>query len=48
MRKKLLIVEDSELSLDLLVQIFETYDLELAADGPSSVEIAATKRPTSS
>jgi two-component system cell cycle response regulator DivK len=46
MRKRVLIVEDSELSRDLLVQIFEeTYDLEIAVDGPSAVEIAATKQP---
>jgi CheY-like chemotaxis protein len=46
MRKKLLIVEDSELNRDLLVQIFEeTYDLELAVDGPSAVEVAAATQP---
>jgi two-component system cell cycle response regulator DivK len=45
-RKTLLIVEDSELNLDLLMQIFEDdYDLEVAADGPGAVEAAATKLP---
>jgi two-component system cell cycle response regulator DivK len=45
-RKRLLIVEDSDLNRDLLVQIFEdTYDLEAASDGVAAVELAATKRP---
>jgi two-component system cell cycle response regulator DivK len=45
-RKRLLIVEDSELNRDLLVQIFEDdYDIELAADGETAIELAATKRP---
>jgi two-component system, cell cycle response regulator DivK len=42
----LLIVEDSELNRDLLVQIFEdSYDIELAANGRAAVEIASTKQP---
>lgn len=46
MRKTLLIVEDRELNRDLLVQIFEAnYDIELAADGESAVEMASTGRP---
>jgi two-component system, cell cycle response regulator DivK len=45
-RKTLLIVEDSDLNRELLVQIFEdTYDLELASDGEKAVELALTKRP---
>jgi CheY-like chemotaxis protein len=43
LKKRLLIVEDSELSRDLLVQIFEdTYDVDVAADGGTAVVIAAT------
>ena len=46
MKKRLLIVEDSDFSRDLLVQIFEdTYDLELASDGRSAVELATATRP---
>ena len=46
MRRRLLIVEDSELSRDLLVQIFEdAYELELATDGETAIELAATARP---
>ena len=46
MNGTLLIVEDSELNSDLLVQIFENaYDIELASDGQTAVEIAAAKRP---
>jgi two-component system, cell cycle response regulator DivK len=46
MRRTLLIVEDSELNRDLLVQIFEdAYDLELASDGWAAVREAVTKRP---
>jgi two-component system, cell cycle response regulator DivK len=46
MRKKLLIVEDSELNRDLLAQIFEdAYELELASDGETAVELAASRRP---
>jgi two-component system, cell cycle response regulator DivK len=45
-RKTLLIVEDRELNRDLLVQIFEaTYDIELASDGESAVEMASTGQP---
>jgi two-component system, cell cycle response regulator DivK len=46
MRKRLLIVEDSDFNRDLLVQIFEdTYDIEVASDGETAVEIASTKPP---
>src|SRR5262245_28518229 len=46
MVKKLLIVEDAELSRDLLVQIFEsTYELVLAPDGTTAVELASSSRP---
>lgn len=46
MRKTLLIVEDSDLSRDLLVQILEeSYELELASDGESAVDLAARKLP---
>jgi two-component system, cell cycle response regulator DivK len=46
MRKTLLIVEDSDLNRDLLVQIFEDdYDIELAWDGATAVELASAKRP---
>jgi two-component system glycerol uptake and utilization response regulator len=45
-RPRLLIVEDGELSRDLLVQIFEdAYELELAADGETAIELTATTRP---
>jgi two-component system cell cycle response regulator DivK len=43
---RLLIVEDSELNRELLVQIFEErYDLLLASDGPAAVRVAAAARP---
>jgi two-component system, cell cycle response regulator DivK len=46
MRKTLLIVEDSDLNRDLLVQIFEdSYDLELAEDGDTAVEIVSASPP---
>ncbi len=46
MRQRLLLVEDSDLSRDLLVQIFEDiYDIELADDGETAVEMAMSKRP---
>ena len=46
MRKRLLIVEDSELNRDLLVQIFEgAYDIELAADGETAIAAAAYEPP---
>jgi two-component system, cell cycle response regulator DivK len=45
-RKTLLIVEDSELNRELLVQIFEDgYRIELASDGESAVEIAWATQP---
>jgi two-component system, cell cycle response regulator DivK len=45
-RKRLLIVEDSDLNRDLLVQIFEGgHDIDLASDGETAVEIALAKRP---
>jgi two-component system cell cycle response regulator DivK len=44
--RTLLIVEDSELNRDLLVQIFEdSYDIELAADGETAVRVAAAEEP---
>jgi two-component system cell cycle response regulator DivK len=46
MRKTLLIVEDNELSSDLLVQIFEKdYELEVVVDGEAAVALAARKPP---
>jgi two-component system cell cycle response regulator DivK len=46
MRKKLLIVEDSDLNRDLLVQVFENdYDLELATDGAEAVDLALNDPP---
>jgi CheY-like chemotaxis protein len=46
MRKRLLIVEDSELNLELLVQIFEDdYDVDVAVDGETAVRLASTSRP---
>jgi CheY-like chemotaxis protein len=46
MRKRLLIVEDSDLNRDLLAQIFEqSYEITLAADGESAIELAASDRP---
>jgi two-component system cell cycle response regulator DivK len=45
-RRRLLIVEDSDLNRDLLVQIFEdAYDIELASDGETAVEIASARQP---
>jgi two-component system, cell cycle response regulator DivK len=45
-KKRLLIVEDSDLNRDLLVQIFEdTYDIVVAADGPTAVEVAVAEQP---
>jgi two-component system cell cycle response regulator DivK len=45
-RQLLLIVEDSELNRELLVQIFEdSYDIRLASDGMSAVEIASAAQP---
>jgi CheY-like chemotaxis protein len=46
MTKRLLIVEDSELNRDLLVQIFEdSYEIALASDGETAVEIASSGQP---
>ena len=46
MRKTLLIVEDSDFNRDLLVQIFEDhYDIELAEDGQTAVEMFSGKQP---
>jgi two-component system, cell cycle response regulator DivK len=45
-RKRILVVEDSELNRDLLVQIFEdAYDLDVAADGAEAVRLATETRP---
>jgi two-component system, cell cycle response regulator DivK len=45
-RRRILIVEDSELNRDLLAQIFEQdYDLVLAADGVEAVRLAAETAP---
>ena len=44
--KKILIVEDVELNIDLLVQLLEIdYALVIAGDGASAVEKAASERP---
>ncbi len=44
--KKILIVEDVELNVDLLVQLLEDdYALVIAGDGASGVEKAANERP---
>ena len=44
--KKILIVEDVELNLDLLVQLLEDdYNLVLARDGAMGVELAAIELP---
>lgn len=46
MRRRLLIVEDTQLGRELLIQIFEeAYDLELAADGETAVRLAVAKKP---
>jgi two-component system cell cycle response regulator DivK len=45
-RRSLLIVEDSDFNRDLRVQIFEgTYDVEVASDGETAVQMASSKRP---
>jgi CheY-like chemotaxis protein len=45
-RQTLLIVEDSDLNRDLLVQLFEDeYEIRCAADGETAVELAATAAP---
>jgi CheY-like chemotaxis protein len=44
--KRLLIVEDNELNRDLLVQLFEnTYELAIAEDGETAVELATAQNP---
>jgi CheY-like chemotaxis protein len=44
--KRILVVEDSELNRDLLVQIFEgVYDLEVATDGAEAVRLVTETGP---
>ena len=44
--KKILIVEDVELNLDLLIQLLEDdYNLVIARDGVNGVELAAVELP---
>ena len=44
--KKILIIEDVELNVDLLVQILEDdYSLVVAGDGASGIEMAVRERP---
>ncbi len=44
--KRILIVEDNELNLDLLVQLLEDeYELITAENGAAGVEVAQQKRP---
>lgn len=44
--KKILIVEDVDLNVDLLIQILEDdYSLVVAGDGASGIEMAARERP---
>jgi two-component system cell cycle response regulator DivK len=44
--KKILIVEDAELNLELLVQLLEDdYSLVSAGDGKTGVQLAASERP---
>jgi len=44
-KHRLLIVEDSELNRDLLVQIFEdAYEIETAVEGDAAVEAATTRK----
>ena len=46
MRPTLLIVEDTELDRDLLVQIFEgSYEIRLALDGQAACELVAKEPP---
>jgi two-component system, cell cycle response regulator DivK len=46
MSKVLLIVEDTELDRDLLVQIFEgEYEIRLAPDGKTALKLASTVAP---
>jgi two-component system cell cycle response regulator DivK len=45
-KQTLLIVEDTELDRELLVQIFEgTYEIRLAPDGRTALELAAREAP---
>jgi two-component system cell cycle response regulator DivK len=45
-RRTILIVEDTELDRDLLVQIFEgSYDIRLAPDGKTALELASSAPP---
>jgi two-component system cell cycle response regulator DivK len=44
--KRILVVEDSELSMDLLVQLLEEkYDVLTATDGAAGIELAERERP---
>jgi len=44
--KKILIVEDVDLNLDLLIQLLEDdYEFVVARDGPTGVEMAAIEKP---
>ena len=44
--KKILIVEDVELNIDLLVQLLEDdFDLLVARDGQNGVDLARSERP---
>jgi two-component system, cell cycle response regulator DivK len=46
MRKRVLIVEDAELNRELLVQLFEDlYEIEVAADGMTAIEVAMASSP---
>ena len=46
MRRTLLIVEDTELDRELLVQIFEgTYDIRLAPDGKTALDLTSKAPP---
>ena len=46
MRRTLLIVEDTELDRELLVQIFEgTYEIRLALDGQTACDLVAKEPP---
>ena len=45
-KHRLLIVEDSDLNRDLLVQVFEdAYEIETAADGKSAIEATTRRKP---
>jgi two-component system cell cycle response regulator DivK len=46
MKKKILVVEDIELNLDLVVQLLEDhYEILTARDGQAAIEVAARERP---